>query len=178
MRVNTQTGVGLVEVMVAVLLLSVAVLGFSALQLRAISATDESLVRTQALSVIRGLAENMRANAQEIDTYEETINDAATSYVTCIGGCTAEEIATNEAKTAYDRLNSYGVTMSMVTCPGTANFSQVKCIIAAWGDTKAQLDRLADPLDTDDEGDIDAQACANEDGIYKSGSTCMIVETY
>ena len=178
MRVSTQTGVGLIEVMVAVLLLSVAVLGFSALQLRAISATDESLIRTQTLSIIRGLAENMRANAQEIDTYEATINNTATSYVTCTDGCTAEEIAINEAKTAYDRLSSHGVTMSMVTCPGTANFSQVMCIIAAWGDTKAQLDRLPDPEVEEDEGDIDAQACANEDGIYKNGSTCIIVETY
>ena len=166
MRVSTQTGVGLIEVMVAVLLLSVAVLGFSALQLRAISATDESLVRTQTLSIIRGLAENMRANAQEIDTYEATINNTATSYVTCTDGCTAEQIAINEAKTAYDRLSSHGVTMSMVTCPGTANFSQVMCIIAAWGDTLPMMNATND------------KACANEDGIYKSGSTCMIVETY
>lgn len=56
-----QHGVGLVEVLVAVLLLSVAVLGFSALQVRAISATDESLVRTKSLTVVRNLAEIMRA---------------------------------------------------------------------------------------------------------------------
>lgn len=56
-----QQGVGLVEVLVAVLLLSVAVLGFSALQVRAISATDESLVRTKSLTVVRNLAEIMRA---------------------------------------------------------------------------------------------------------------------
>ena len=56
-----QRGVGLVEVLVAVLLLSVAVLGFSALQMRAISATDESLVRTKSLTIVRNLAEVMRA---------------------------------------------------------------------------------------------------------------------
>ena len=56
-----QQGVGLVEVLVAVLLLSVAVLGFSALQVRAISATDESLVRTKSLTIVRNLAEVMRA---------------------------------------------------------------------------------------------------------------------
>ena len=52
---------GLIEVLVAVLLLSVAVLGFSALQMRAISATDESLVRTKSLTLVRNLAEVMRA---------------------------------------------------------------------------------------------------------------------
>lgn len=60
-RLSQQIGVGLVEVLVAVLLLSVAVLGFSALQMRAISATDESLVRTKSLTVVRNLAEVMRA---------------------------------------------------------------------------------------------------------------------
>ena len=55
-----QRGVGLVEVLVAVLLLSIAILGFSALQMRAITATDESLVRTKSLTVVRNLAEVMR----------------------------------------------------------------------------------------------------------------------
>lgn len=180
MRINSiQSGVGLIEVLVAVLLLSVAVLGFSALQLRAISATDESLVRTQALSVIRGLAENMRANSRQIGTYETTINNAAAQSVTCPNGqCNAEQIAINESKAALTQLKNYGVNMRMVTCPGTAKFSEIKCVIAAWGDTKAQLDRLADPANVDDKDDIDAQACANQDGIYKSGSSCIIVETY
>lgn len=168
MRVNSiQSGVGLIEVLVAVLLLSVAVLGFSALQLRAISATDESLVRTQALSVIRGLAENMRANSRQIDTYQTTINNAAAQSITCPNGqCNAEQIAINESKAAFDQLKNRGVDMRMVTCPGTANFSEVKCVIAAWGDTVPAMD-AADP-----------KACADTSGIYKSGSSCIIVETY
>lgn len=60
-QINQQRGVGLIEVMVAVLLLSIAVLGFSALQVRAISATDESLVRTKSMTLVRNLAETMRA---------------------------------------------------------------------------------------------------------------------
>ncbi|GAF57639.1 type IV fimbrial biogenesis protein PilV [Psychrobacter sp. JCM 18902] len=60
-KLSYQRGVGLIEVLVAVLLLSIAVLGFSALQVRAISATDESVVRTKSLTIIRNLAEVMRA---------------------------------------------------------------------------------------------------------------------
>lgn len=59
---RSQQGVGLVEVLVAVLLLSIAVLGFSALQVRAVGATDESLVRTKSLTIVRNLAETMRAH--------------------------------------------------------------------------------------------------------------------
>ena len=57
---SIQRGVGLVEVMVALLLLAVAVLGFSAMQLSAVKATDESLMRTQSISVIKTLSESMR----------------------------------------------------------------------------------------------------------------------
>lgn len=166
MRVkSTQVGIGLIEVLVAILLLSVAVLGFSALQLRAISATDESLVRTQALSIIRGLAENMRANSQQIDTYQTTINDPTKTIESCTK-CTAEQIAINESRMAFEQLKNYGISVKMMTCPGTANFSQIKCVVAAWKDTKPLMDNS------------DEDACADNNGVYKSGSSCIIVETY
>ena len=69
----SQRGVGLIEVLVAVLLLSVAVLGFSALQMRAISATDESLVRTKSLTLVRNLAEVMRAYPDGYVTVSDTV---------------------------------------------------------------------------------------------------------
>lgn len=162
---STQIGVGLIEVLVAILLLSVAVLGFSALQLRAISATDESLVRTQALSTIRGLSESMRANSQQIQTYQTTINNASKTRESCLQ-CTAEQIAVNESITAFEEFERYGISVQMVTCPGTANFSQIKCVVAAWGDTKPLMDNSNNA------------ACATENGVYKSGSNCLIVETY
>lgn len=176
-RLSQQVGVGLIEVMVAVLLLSVAVLGFSALQLRAISATDESLVRTQALSVVRGLAENMRANVTALESYEDAINGestvtdiAADSCQELTDTCTAKQLAVKEAKAAKEKLSEYGVSVSMVTCPGTAGFSEIKCIVAAWGDTQAEMLSAAN--------DTDNNACANENGIYNRGSTCIIVEAY
>lgn len=169
---SQQTGVGLVEVLVAVLLLSVAVLGFSALQLRAISATDESLVRTQALSIVRGLSENMRANPLQIATYQTTINDLSTSgdvsAASCrafTNSCTSEQIAIKESKAAAAQLKEYDINIKMVSCPGTSSFSEIKCVIAAWGDTLPEMSSSA-------------QACANTDGTYKSGGTCVIVEAY
>ena len=164
-----QQGVGLIEVMVAVLLLSVAVLGFSALQLRAIKATEESLVRTQSLSIVRGLAENMRANPLQIKAYQDAIKEPNVNAKKCNtldNKCTAEEIAIKEANAAVKKLKEYDIRLNMLTCPGTSSFSEVKCIVAAWGDTVATMD-------TDDD-----KACADSDGIYKSGSNCVIVETY
>lgn len=173
-RLSQQVGVGLVEVLVAVLLLSVAVLGFSALQVRAISATDESLVRTQALSTIRGLSENMRANYLQIETYQTAINAADSNTVadnSCqelTNTCDSEEIAIKEANSTVAKLNEYDISIRIKNCPsneGTSEFSKIKCIIAAWGDTQPVMD-------------ASTNACANENGIYNNGSTCVIVEAY
>ena len=64
---QSQRGVGLMEVLIAILILAIGVLGYSALQIRAVEATTEALNRSQAMLVLRGLAENVRANAGLVD---------------------------------------------------------------------------------------------------------------
>ncbi len=178
--IGGEYGVGLVEVLVAVLLLSVAVLGFSALQLRAVSATDESLLRTQAMSIIRGLSEDMRSNALQLPTYEKTINDFYANSITkddiskmtsrcnnLENICSSEDIAKKQALKAIQQLADYNINITMSSCPGTENFSQIKCIIAAWDDTEPNMS-----------DETTAKSCANKDGTYKSGASCVIVEAY
>lgn len=167
----SQKGVGLIEVMVAVLILAVAVLGFSALQMQAVKATDESLIRTQATSIVRGLAENMRANSGELAlvAYQSEIAGTTTGAVpTCnsmTNSCSAEQIARKEAKASKTSANAYGVSLGVINCPGTSGFSKIKCVIAAWDDTKAEVG-------------TDADACADVSGVYKTGASCLIVEAY
>lgn len=212
---HNQRGVGLIEVMVAVLLLSVAVLGFSALQLRAISATDESLVRTKSLTVVRNLAEVMRAYPEayvtgggttfvtaaasdtdatptvqavvssseastvKVDGDDVSILDGADSCLSTdiqtVDGkkvakkkCNINQLAARDAlmikKTAQDE----DIAVNIVMCPGTSTqaIQQQMCIITAWNDTTATFD------------DDDDDACASTNGIYKTGSHCLISEAY
>ncbi|MFZ3143962.1 type IV pilus modification protein PilV [Psychrobacter glacincola] len=101
-----QRGVGLIEVMVAILLLSIAVLGFSALQMRAINATDESLVRTKSLTLVRNLSEIMRAypnayvtgSATSFTTASPTATGAV-STVQAVMSSSATSTVTVDAKT-------------------------------------------------------------------------------
>lgn len=88
---NQQHGVGLIEVLVAVLLLSVAVLGFSALQMRAVTATDESLVRTKSLTIVRNLAEVMRAYP------EAYVVPSGTAFTSAVSTTTEEQPAVGTA---------------------------------------------------------------------------------
>lgn len=215
MRVNNrQSGIGLVEVLVAVLLLSVAVLGFSALQMRAVGATDESLIRTKSLTIIRNLAEVMRAYPEAyvtgsgssfakavasdnnaVPTVQAVVSSNATDSVTidsqvvsivgtdsCLStttktiegkeiaqqSCDINQLAARDALIVKKMAKDQDLGVSIVMCPGTSAqaIQQQMCVITAWSDTKAILD------------DNDSKACASANGVYKTGSHCLISEAY
>lgn len=212
MNKTTQHGVGLVEVLVAVLLLSVAVLGFSALQVRAVSATDESLVRTKSLTLVRNLAEIMRAYPDAYVTGSDTsfttksatetgaipiiqaiVSSSATDNITvdsavitrsaCLStdidsngvlnqACNINQLATRDALVIKKQAGDEDIKLAVVTCPGTTpqTIQSQLCIITAWNDTK--------PLMTDEETGDNANACAKANGVYKTGSQCLISEAY
>lgn len=216
-----ETGVGLVEVLVAVLLLSVAVLGFSALQIRAVSATDESLVRTKSLTLVRNLAEVMRAYpdayvtgggaafttalptaANAIPTVQAIASssvladaDSATSVKVddidisisgannCLSAttktvdnklvpaqaCNNNQLAARDTLLVKDIALKEDIKLAIIRCPSDANqqaIQQQMCVITAWNETKALL------------SDSDTAACADANGVYKTGSQCLISEAY
>ena len=70
---QSQQGVGLIEVLVALLLLAVGVLGYSILQIRAVDASSEALSRSQGMLIARTLAENMRANPAAQTNYPAAV---------------------------------------------------------------------------------------------------------
>ena len=57
-----QSGLALIEVLMAFVILSVALIGFSGLQLRAAKAAQSSLQRTDAVILAGSMLETMRAN--------------------------------------------------------------------------------------------------------------------
>lgn len=223
---TSQRGVGLIEVLVAVLLLSVAVLGFSALQMRAISATDESLVRTKSLTLVRNLAEVMRAYPDAYVTGSGTAFTTSTPTTTgaiplvqavasipllassangsysvsidgtsiTIGGtnnclstgtkdvngnkvptqsCNINQLAARDILLVKQIAREEDIKLAVLRCPsdaGQATIQQQMCVITAWNDTE--------PLLTDANTGVNANACANSRGVYKIGSQCLISEAY
>ncbi|MGO2277523.1 type IV pilus modification protein PilV [Psychrobacter sp. AOP7-D1-21] len=186
-NISQQQGVGLVEVLVALLLLAVAVLGFSAMQMTAIKATDESLMRTRALTIMRGGAETMRANSGGISAFKTavngstdsiTIDGAAITKNSCVkntaaapvaaDSCTINQLATRDGllMKSYAFENDISIGLVPDGCPGTSGNQERQCFVSSWGDTTATL------------SDSNANACANANGTYKNGSECFIMEAY
>lgn len=63
----SQDGFSLIEVLVAVLVLGIGLLGFAALQLSAVSTGEEGYYRSQATLIAQDLADRMRANRDYIN---------------------------------------------------------------------------------------------------------------
>lgn len=69
LRFRSQVGVGMIEVLVALLIMSVGFLNIAALQTTAKKSNFDSLQRTSAVILARDILEKMRANPVELDSY-------------------------------------------------------------------------------------------------------------
>ncbi|MBU5616827.1 type IV pilus modification protein PilV [Psychrobacter sp. TAE2020] len=191
---DTQVGVGLVEVMVALLLLAVAILGYSALQGQAIKATNESFERSQSIVIMRNIAEKIHANPFAIETYQTNINNVDTvtapsiqcgldgAAVTTL--CTPVQFAEAESYKIKANLQNYDFQIQMHPCPNTggngadvtSNIMFSYCLISAWGNTTATVgsDEDTDCLTATviDVDDVVEQVGGN----YHSKATCMMME--
>lgn len=160
-----QRGVGMMEILVALLILAIGVLGFVALQYRAMEATAESTSRIQAITIARDLAERIRVNRNSFSVYKTELGTAAnqTTYATnCLtADCSDTDLADFDVAQTTSRAKTFGMTMNIMDCQDTKNRS---CIYVAWGDSSA----------TDGAGSGD---CTNGNA-YNPNSTCIIMETY
>lgn len=176
MQVKYQQGVGLLEVLVALMLLAIAVLGFVALQLRAVEATAEGANRIQAINIARDLAEKMRMNnsTTALAAYKtnlaSTTNQAASGSNCYSGFCTPTAKAAFDVHEAYLQANSLGMRLNMLSCPGTANGR--RCIYVAWGKTDA-VDTTATTT-----GHTACTTSSSSSFSYNDSSTCIVMETY
>lgn len=165
-KMSNQEGVGLVEILVALLVLAIGILGFIALQYRAVEATSEAINRVQAMNIARDMAERIRANRDGLATYKTETSTAANQAdftTNCMTtACSAANLADFDVAQVTTKASAFGMTVNMLSCAG--NNDGRNCLYVAWGDTSA----------TDGTG---AGDCTNGTS-YNSSSTCVIMETY
>ncbi|MFZ3193145.1 MAG: type IV pilus modification protein PilV [Moraxellaceae bacterium] len=168
---QNQRGIGMVEVLVALLLLAVGVLGFSALQSYAVYSTTESLNRTQALTIMRGLAERIRVNGTTsdiLDSYEAAMGrgkpvEPTNLCMTTV--CDATALAAADVYVARIAAWDSGIQLGMTNCPDTVGVGIRRCLLAAWDKTTPEMAASED-------------ACMNEKGVYRREANCIVMEIY
>ena len=153
-----QTGVGLVEVLVDLVLLSIAVLGFVALQIRAITASNEATMNVQATNIARDLAERMRMNRDGLAGY--VANTDTTNCATAF--CSPENMAKYDFRLVSSRATDLGMSMDVLNCQGSTLVR--KCIYVAWEGTTAT-------------NGTSSSDCTNA-AAYVPNAKCIIMEVY
>ena len=99
---KAQRGVALLEVLIAFLILSVGLVGFSALQVRALKATQSTLQRTKAAMLANSILDSMRANKAVAITDPSGYKLSKT----CTTPSDTANLADNDRKTWFAALKS------------------------------------------------------------------------
>lgn len=105
-----QRGIGLIEVLIAVLLLSVALLGLARLQLETMKGQRLSYSHTMAQVLATNLAERIHANPGGIGSYAVSDIAGRTKSDVCKTGCSAAELAAQDLNDWQDAINDSALT--------------------------------------------------------------------
>ncbi|MEQ3723137.1 type IV pilus modification protein PilV [Alcanivorax sp.] len=162
-----QRGVGLIEVMIALLVLAIGVLGYAGMQLTALKTAEDANNRAQATLLGQDALERFLANETamatytNVDSWEEesatpgekpgALNDCITS------SCSSDDLATWDITLlewqAANRLP--GGIIAVDECQHAADIS---CVIISWNDDE--------PSD-----------CMTNDGVNTDeGTSCVVLE--
>ena len=95
---NTQSGFSLVESLVALLILSIGLLGIAALYVDSIGAGRTALLRSQAVALASDMADRIRANANALAAYDTVLAGGGADNG-CVAGvldCTPAQMASHD----------------------------------------------------------------------------------
>lgn len=148
-RSKTISGFSLVEVLVALVVLTIGLLGMAGLQGYSITGSYNAHLRTQATALAQGMIDRMRANPQQATTgqYNTNFGDAPTGVADCISAaCTATQMKDFDLREWKCNLGNYAQTpactalVSQSTLPlgdgeiATPNAGQIQ-VTVQWSDT-------------------------------------------
>lgn len=155
-RKTHQRGMSLVEVMVALLVLGIGVMGYAALQLRSVKMSEDTYSRSQAMAIAQDAIERVRANIDGLPTYLSTnwgadlaAPETRCTYTNAIPPtpCTAEQMVANDV---YE-LRTTARTMLPAGSVEVEACNQLTCVTVAWNETTtANCDQDAINADNND----------------------------
>ena len=147
---RAQAGFTLIEVMIAVLILSIGLLGLAGLQAAALQTNQSAFTRSQATAFAYDLADRMRANMPGViaGNYNPA-NAELTNSCTTTGGCSSQELAEHDLAEWNALIASYlpmgagtvcidstpedGASAAAAACDGTGTQYAIKIW---WDDNK------------------------------------------
>lgn len=164
-----QYGVGLMEVIIAVLVLAIAILGSIALQYRSLELASQALKKVEAVNLASNLAERMYVNRTNYTSVNGLVtkgelSDCVTSK-TKEAFCDLRAFAKKDIADIQQIASQKNMKIDVLPCPDTTN--ERRCIYVAWDETEAS------------QGTKEDNACTAEKSFsYLPDTKCVVVETF
>jgi type IV pilus assembly protein PilV len=138
MRVK-QNGFTMVEVLVALVVLAIGLLGIAALYLNSLQSGRTAIYRTQAVNLAADLADRIRANRTAQAAYGTLFADAEVEVATCYttGGCIDTDLASSDLarwKGTVAQLLPNGQGQVVVTPPVAAGEPTNYVVTVQWAE--------------------------------------------
>lgn len=146
---RTQRGVSLIEVLIALLITAVGLLGFAALQARALQSTEESYSRAQAAAIAQDMVERQQSNfmSADMDPKAESRDSRLTALRAAYGNAGAWNTAVQNCSATCTELQMVAAdqqqirTIAQRVLPnGSAVMGvcgSIMCAYVGWGGTTA-----------------------------------------
>ena len=136
---NAQSGFTMVEVLVALVVLAIGLLGIAALYLNSLQAGRTAVYRTEAVTLAADLADRIRMNRTAQAAYGTLYADAEVAVPACTttGGCTDAELAATDLsnwKATIAQQLPNGEGQVAVTAPVAAGEPATYVVTVRWAE--------------------------------------------
>lgn len=155
-----QNGISLLEVLIALLILSLGALGFAGLQLKGLRTTEDANYRAHATLIAQDAIERILSNPAEFSTYLNASGYAATTPGNAppndcvVKECDALEMAIwDKSHLSWTVANALPNGRILIS---ECDFNDAQCVTVSWSDTAPS-------------------ACTTSAGI-KSDTNCLVME--
>lgn len=160
---------GLAEVLVALILISVGLLGFVAMQLKATQTSMNNLNKLKATIIAVDFSEKVRTNPLQRDAYLTAMATPAAQKagqsINCnTKFCSASDKAKADVYQTFVTADNNGMTMALSNCPITTSRN---CLFISWDKTT--------PTNGGNQG---CTVESNSKMSYRDGASCIVMETY
>lgn len=141
-----QKGFTMVEVLVAVVILAIGLLGISRAQLTGFKSNSETMVRTQAVTIIYMMADRMRSNMAETSLGSLSVYAVLDpSTASAISGCGTPPSGCSKTSMAENDLNEWWAKVSELPLgTGSITFNNGYTIIIQWDSDRSGVITAAD----------------------------------
>lgn len=138
-----QTGLNLLEVLIATLVLSVGLLGLAGLQVSSLKTTQNASLKQEATFVLYDLLDRMRSNRQSViaGNYIKTTACSQTPPQVCTDSCSATQQATYDIYQILCRSGSNRLpeTQLVISCPNSGDCGRGLHFLLSWTERMEQV---------------------------------------